>query len=650
MTQELQILEKLSYDPNDVVIKLPRHTDKIILPENILNTLVNLQKQHDLSKLPHPLVFRLSTPSHNTYVGVKEFHDQNDESVYLSDDVCERLGILQSQDNVQLSIELALNVSNINASLEKAIIEVMPKQNYKVRDWKAFLESTLSASYTAVTTNDILTFIVDKQEYVLDVVSVKTSNNIRTVCVVDRDIELEIRLPENVITDEHLNDDYGEYTDLFDDKSGTMSVSKRVKLKLNPGERFKCDGEFLLAFDQFVDLGRFEYGSMSKPYKEWTNQSDDEVIIYVYALGIEKEGVIENVNFSISGDKENDQDDEIIDAGSVKCQYCGNIIQKSSQILHENFCKRNNILCPNGCGKIFFKSIPLNHWHCCSTYGDGEWHKNLHVNYIHDEMLGFTCSQCNDYHCKNKYTLCEHISRDCPGAVHECRYCHLIIPRGIPTEESKFYGVSAHERSCGAKTTECFKCNKIIKLRDLETHLKLHELNKLDRIIPTKCSNELCVNIIDKLTNSNPISLCQNCYSSLYSTIHDPDGTKLMQRIERRYILQIKNGCGSKSCENSLCGSSLKCEISDNIRNNMVEIVKFVKTELMNNLNNDNHEWTFEFCVPQSMNQRRHLINMFKNGEWETAWICKSNEIEGNNFDSMQRWLENNAVKCNIGN
>lgn len=650
MSEELQIVEKLKYNPLDKAIVVPKHTDKIILPEKILHILVNQQKIHNLNSLPHPLVFRLSTPSNSTYVGVREFHSFAEDTVYLSEDVCHRLNLTNDDTETFMSIELALNVSGFGDPIEKSIIELSPREKYKVHDWKSFLEAILSAKYTAVTTNDVLTFEIDKREYILDVISVKTTNNIRTVCVVDRDVELNIKLPDTTIEsleeDENVGSSDGEYKDLFNDETGEIGINERIKISIRSNQILKSNGEFVLGFDRFVNGDRFEFGTMNKPEKSWVNDSNDTVCIYLYGLGVEVDGLITGIKFEIVSDDEDEteniEDEIMMDADSIRCIYCNNIIKKSSQLLHENFCRRNNIICPDGCGSIFLKTIPKTHWHCCSTYGNGEWSHKLHVNYMHDTLPGLTCELCEEYSCTNRYTLAQHVSNECPNSIHECKYCHLILPRGIESSESKFHGVSSHEWICGAKTTECHKCGKIIKLRELESHVKLHDMVRLSNCIPQVCSNELCVNTIT-LDDGNPVGLCKDCFGVLYSNVFDPDGKKLIQRIERRYILQIKNGCGSRTCENRLCGNSNKCEVADDIKKSMAAIVKYVKNEIMSGFSLK--DCKFQFCVSENIDQRRHIIEMFQNSEWAFGWICKSNEINGNEINQMTQWLENNAVK-----
>ena len=679
MSSDLKILEKLKYRPYapPPLILLPAHTDKIILPEHILEIVVTLQKMHDIPRLPHPLVFRLSTPTSHTYVGVREFHDVDTETVYISEDVKQRLNLPSGDehgDDVILSLELALNISGVDSSgkeevNEKAFIEVEPAQGAFVRDWKTFLESTLSKSYTAVTTGDTLTFEVGGMEYVLNVLSVKTASGVRSVCVVDRDIELVVKTTPTSgveLADDGENNakgnerqEPGVYTDLFGDVKGIIGVGQRVKVRVPGGMKFVSDGEFVLAFDQFVDENRFEYGSMHKPLKEWVNEFDDEVSVYVYALGIEKEkdtesgrdSEIEAINFNITAISEEEELEEEtetikgIDVNSYKCRYCEKIIAKASMLLHENFCRRNNVMCPNGCGRIFFKEIPSTHWHCCDTYGDGEFSKQLHVKYMHDDPLGITCEECTEYNCLKRYTLCEHVSRSCPSAIHECRYCHLIIPRGKASNEATFYDVSEHEWECGGKTTECPRCGRVIKMRDLETHMRLHEIMRVSLTVPTVCSNEMCMNIVeDEMGHANPVKLCNDCYGGLYSSVYDPDGKRLLQRIERRYILQIRNGCGRNNCENELCGSSEKCKIPQNVRVSMASVVSFVKGEIMKDFK-DAHGYAFQFCVSEKMEARRRLVEVFEGGEWPLGWVCKANSVVGDDINAMNAWLEANGVR-----
>lgn len=634
----MQILEKLTYDPNDTSRSVPEHTDKIILPAKILEELMDFMKYDPLPKLPHPLVFKLSTPSNSTYVGVKEFHDLNIDNLYLSQDVIKRLNIGDIENSLLLSLELALNVSDFGDKTDnKARVEIAPRETYlHVSDWKKFLESTLSTSYTAISTNDILTFDIDGHDYILDVKSVKTTNNLKTVCVVDRDIGLVVKLPHGK-KDKQKGGGDDEISDLFKDKSGILKAKQKFKLILEPDEIFRCDGEFLISFDKFVGLNRFEFGSIISPKKEWINKTDYETEIFIYVLGKETDGGIKDVTFNVSKvekdelkkDDDNNGNNEEVDENSIKCEYCDKIISKSSLVLHESFCKRNNIKCSQ-CNEVFFKKIPEKHWHCCNgTLGTGDWSKYLHDTYLHGEI--FNCNVCNYFH-GNEYELSLHLARECPKALHECRYCHLCLIRGEPSVTSKFHEVSFHEWKCGSKTTDCSRCGRIVKISNLKAHLRLHDLNRLKQVTPIKCSNKLCLN----LSNENNLKLCADCFGPLYSRAHDPDGKKLRQRIERRYILQLRNGCEFKNCQNKLCHNSSDGVLSKDT--SMPEIVQYVKDDVMN-------KTEFSFCVNEGMNFRRYLVEFFKDEDWEIGWVCKSMEMTGGIVPEMKTWLEENAVR-----
>ena len=552
----LQILEKLKYDPNDERIQLEKHSDKIVLPEKILNELVNLQKLQDIEKLPHPLVFRISTPSNNAYVGVKEFHDLDNDSVFLTEDVRGRLGIQDAGATI-LSVELALNVSGDDV-VEKAMIILEPMEKYQVNDWKTFLESTLSKSYTAVTTGDILTFNIEKFECELKVRSVKTSNHVRSVCVIDRDIDLEI-YGDNAV-DVPING-----IQECEEASGEIRKGMTVKINIPENHVLKSDGDYAISNDQFVSGDRFEFATVNEGIK--VGQAK-----YVYAFT--------DLKFEICDRYEKP---EGVIPGTVKCENCGKAISPSSKVMHETFCLRNNIKCAQ-CGKTFRKAIPDKHWHCCSTFGDDAESKELHDRYMHERQ---TC-ECG--YNGVTYSVCVH-RNECLLSLHECRYCHLILPRGEECLESRYYSVSGHEWTCGSKTTECFKCGKIVRLRELDTHLKNHEFVEAEVSERTiQCSNVLCVN---KFTGDNSIGLCTECFSPLYSDIRDDDGRRLKARIERRYILQLKNGCGDLQCDNQLCVSSSECIC----RGSMGEIIKFVKKWVS--------EGPYMFCVSRKMRELR---------------------------------------------
>lgn len=668
MDNILQIREKLEYDRKDNSIVLDAHVDKVIFPERILHLLVEEQKRLNIHRLPHPLVFRLSTFSMNTYVGVLQFHDGDPNRIYLSSDVCERLNICgngnknentditnthngdeegeggEENDNgngdhlVTLNVELALNVSGYDDHDDKSSIEIKPHEVYSdITDWKSFLEATLSSRYTAVTTGDTLYFDINNKTYILDVTNVKTSKGIRTACVVDRDVELTIKGESNMLINESGNNSdtdnvNPEYINIGETE-GILKIGRRYQFEaIEKGVKVLFEGDFVSDVDMFVNFDRFKHISV--------NEIDKSEIRYpfVYILG---DGNGKDVKYRICNeiDIDNNVEEGIDDENFKKCGNCGKLIAIQSYTMHFNFCNRNTVSCPV-CNKNFMKQIPETHWICCNKCGEGEHSFNLHKRYYHEKGICDLCEFSSD-----KFVdICYHKSNECFKSLHICKYCHLKLPRGESNFESKYHQCSRHEWECGSKTTKCDKCNKFIQLRMLEQHFKIHNIQRKNQELPKICKNDLCVNVINETENNNKLGLCSICFGSLYSSDNDPEGSKLRNRIERRYVMQLKNGCNNKDCDNKYCGNNKECIINDEDRKSIVKIVRFVKENLVQDFNK------FKFCVSLEMNKRRQIIKIFEEiylNEWSYEWVCLSNEKNGNDINKMKDWLEDNGVKIN---
>ncbi|EDN06374.1 predicted protein [Histoplasma mississippiense (nom. inval.)] len=74
------------------------------------------------------------------------------------------------------------------------------------------------------------------------------------------------------------------------------------------------------------------------------------------------------------------------DANDTQCKNCHQWIPERTLFLHENFCLRNNILCPK-CENVFQKRSPewKNHWHCPhdSSYGNDQSSQLKHNTVFH---------------------------------------------------------------------------------------------------------------------------------------------------------------------------------------------------------------------------------------------------------------------------
>lgn len=112
--------------------------------------------------------------------------------------------------------------------------------------------------------------------------------------------------------------------------------------------------------------------------------------------------------------------------GKVQCKNCHAWVLERTLPLHENFCLRNNVICPWGCGKVFKKDSQdlNNHWHCdkCEHIGDHqEEEQEKHVIYEHTPK---TCI-CTHFSTDSYRDLAEHRRTICSEKLITCKYCHV---------------------------------------------------------------------------------------------------------------------------------------------------------------------------------------------------------------------------------
>jgi hypothetical protein len=262
----------------------------------------------------------------------------------------------------------------------------------------------------------------------------------------------------------------------------------------------------------------------------------------------------------------------------IVCSNCQQSVPKGSLMLHENFCLRNNILCPQGCDQVFQKrSLEYAaHWHCPhdTFHGNAPLSRQKHDALYHTTQTCTSCPSSSDF--SSIPLLSQHKVTVCPGKLILCRFCHLEVPQeGDPNSQSPellLSGLTPHELADGGRTTECHLCNKIVRFRDMDTHLRHHDLERLSRPAPRLCRNVNCGRTQDGVSKNgdtragtrkgqgpgNEIGLCSVCFGPLYVSLHDPEGKALRRRIERRYLSQLLTGCGRKWCKNEFCRTGRK--------------------------------------------------------------------------------------------
>ncbi|KAF2097536.1 UFD1-domain-containing protein [Rhizodiscina lignyota] len=357
--------------------------------------------------------------------------------------------------------------------------------------------------------------------------------------------------------------------------------------------------------------------------------------------------------------------------GDVQCKNCHQWLPSASLILHENFCLRNNILCPHGCGRVFQKRSETfkNHWHCeecpdpAHTYGDTALSKLKH------DQLTHTPATCPDASCgmtlPSVAALAQHRVTECQGKMILCQFCHLQVPQGVADDpsvlaECLMSNLTPHELADGARTTECHLCGKIVRLRDMRTHLLNHELEKKSRLAPRVCRNVNCGRTLDGVNKSgdtragtrmgngpgNDVGLCSTCFGPLYVSMYDPDGKALKRRVERRYLSQLLQGCGKSWCRNQFCKTGrTHMDVSPAAvptKDALPMIRPYLDALLVKVAEGDEADLKpLHFCVDEGSQKRRALAEMLAaEGVYRFEWCVAALEVEGGKIDGARSWLE----------
>lgn len=352
-------------------------------------------------------------------------------------------------------------------------------------------------------------------------------------------------------------------------------------------------------------------------------------------------------------------------ADEVQCKNCNQWVPKSSLFLHENFCLRNNVICPQGCGQVFQKRSPdfQNHWHCPhDTFtGNTTLSRQKHDAIHHTPQ---TCSSC-EIEFPSIPTLAHHKTTNCPGKLILCRFCHLQVPQeGDPNESASaellLSGLTPHELADGGRTTECHLCNKIVRFRDMETHLRHHDLERLSRPAPRECRNINCGRTQDGANKmgdtragtrkgqgpGNEIGLCSVCFGPLYVSLHDPEGKALRRRIERRYLSQLLSGCGKAWCRSEYCRTGRKNLGQEDRSVPTKEAIPLVKP-FLEGMDGRGYTTPLHFCVDERGQKNRKLAEMMSaekgiegKGGYGLEWCIAALEAEGGDLERARSWLK----------
>lgn len=343
-----------------------------------------------------------------------------------------------------------------------------------------------------------------------------------------------------------------------------------------------------------------------------------------------------------------------------KCGNCHQWVPSRTIVLHENFCRRNNVLCPQ-CKNVFQKSSQewADHWHCPShpeAHGSTTLSKTKHDHIEHSTHTCPACGPSSPFTFPSLPELARHRTTVCPHKIILCQFCHLEVPQeGDPLDpaseaETVISGLTAHERADGGRTTDCHLCGAIVRLRDTAAHLAHHELDKAQRLRPAICRNALCGRTLHGVGSrgrvgsatrmgqgpGNELGLCSLCFGPLYVSMHDPEGRALRRRVERRYLSQLMKGCQKAGCRNEWCRTGRKNLGLEELGTSAAAALPLVKPllEAVNRPSEPMH-----FCVDETTMKRRKMAEMLAaEGVWELEWCIAAFEAEGD-LTKARAWL-----------
>jgi Ubiquitin fusion degradation protein UFD1 len=572
---------------------------------------------------------------------------------------------------------------------------------YDPEDWKSLLERYLRDNFTTLTNGEILAvpgakyeqfrFLVDKLEPEGD-----------AVCIVDTDLEVDIEALNEEQARETLNRKLAKKqrapgTAEGSSPGGWANVGQKLQGQVRPGEYVDYElkewdrSQYLnLKVESQLDeapvdifVSPFSTHQRSKPRQDEhvlgdmdghvtkrlrlspTNVDFEEaeslyISVQAYKAGDGSDGApipyILSISTASKDVPEANEAAPLVD-DQVVCKNCHQHIPKRTLHLHEAFCYRNNVFCPK-CSNVFLKNSEAwkTHWHCShedGAYGGGEMSQSKHNTIFHPSSP-LQCPAC-DFQAFNVPILAQHRTTTCPGKEILCQFCHLVVPQQGPDDPSfndaevLMSGLTPHELTDGARTTECHMCNKIVRLRDMKMHLRIHDRERVLKPKPRLCVNKVCGRTIkasdERRIIHEQLGLCSECFGPLYVANHDPEGKALRRRIERRLLTQLVGGCGKSWCRNEEWCKTGHKNVNSAERVLTTKDASVLVKPVLDQLPKGDGSG-LRFCVDEASQQRRLLGKMLASGdEHELEWCVKALEETHNDLGAATEWLSSRAPK-----
>ncbi|KAJ6257076.1 Ubiquitin fusion degradation protein [Drechslerella dactyloides] len=702
-------LEKLLEAASKAPASLPQSEDyepadwETASPYEALNS-----RNEPRQQLPHPLIFRVTNLANGrtAYAGIREFSAEEDE-VVLSNFLREGLAIpgFEQEQNGEYAINIEIEAANIPKG---TFARLRPLDAGYEEDWKPILENHLQKNFTTLAVNNILTVpplarqrASGQKDFKFLIDQVKPEGS-EAICIVDTDLEVDIEPLNEEQAKESLRrrelrkiaeSSSGGLINTNGPKEGMISGSAYVHFQLQYWNRSKPI--LIQVPEENVDIMVTTDAIQGSPnMEEWiwgrfngtkpiAIMPDDpriqaakeiKISLHVYEqspIDEDSKGLMPaadhfllSVTQSLEADGEDGDTDMSDDNPDNEiCSNCKRSIPKQSMFLHQNFCFRNNILCPHGCGQVFKKGTEADHWHCaeCKAFGTNQPGRDTYSKHMDIAHTPRRCDSC-DHSAGSLGELATHKTTTCPHKLILCRFCHLILPQEEDLDfTAAITGLAPHEKNCGGRTTNCHICKRIVQLKNMEAHLKNHDFDRKSTPLPRICRNVNCSRTVSTANSSEEqLGLCSVCYGPLYSVNYDPTGATLSRRAELRYLTQLLRGCGKPGCTNEMCKTgraNRKPPLPAITSKEATPVVKSLVT--VDGLQGGYTSHPLHFCVDEATQKRKNIAEMLSyaddsdgKGGWAIEWCTKAVEVadaevsdETELVNKARDWLEKFAVR-----
>ncbi|KAJ1789178.1 hypothetical protein LPJ62_002543 [Coemansia sp. RSA 2167] len=542
----------------------------------------------DSDQLPSPLIFRLVQrsavpPSEKAkhadrkavYCGVREFSSEEGH-VGVPEWLMRDAGLVAGDS---VAVEFVRPEKGLFAQLQA--LDGAAKQ---VGDLRALLEAHMRSKLTALAVGETFQVPVGGMNRPLSF-SVVALEPMNVVDIVDTDLSVDIVHADASVINSQMDDDSigelvpgvahnlevtGGQSRIFQLHIPAQIKSTDVVVTCQSGGDVSVCASRLVRNVSILDNTWFDYSLPSQQPKRLRIEHNElpsgsnNVYVSIIGFAAATRATVE-VHFDAHREAESTVLAETaLEAGPNEsvCTNCGSNVPKDRFIMHQTVCERHNSKCQH-CPRVFKRgSVEFEqHWHCniCTEAGDVD-DRDKHIYFSHTPHA---CS-CNPVHMyASVIELTAHRRTECPERLIECQYCHTNVAQGsLPTTaEAILRGQHEHEWSCGSRSISCVKCKAYVPIRQVKTHMQLHEMKEQRaraNIVP--CVNRECA----RERGDNPLGLCAICFGPLYSGQHDPDNQRLLKRLARTMHSQLTSGCGSKQCKNLHCVSG-RANVSNDV-------------------------------------------------------------------------------------